>query len=1191
MYLKSIEIQGFKSFANKIVFEFQNGITGIVGPNGSGKSNVADAVRWVLGEQSAKQLRGSKMEDVIFAGTEARKPVGFAYVSITFDNEDHALPVEYNEVTVTRKVFRSGESEYQLNGHSCRLKDITELFYDTGIGKEGYSIIGQGQIDKILSGRPEERRELFDEAAGIVKFKRRKAASIKKLENERENLVRVNDILKELEKQVGPLEKQSEKAKEYLKLKQDLKIRDVNAFLMESDEIRISLKECEEKSLIAANDLKAANEEYDSTKAEYDSLEIQLNEINNSIETTNTLLSNTEIEKQRLDGVINVYAEQIKTIQANSVHYTNRLSDISESIDEKKESLSKLDEEKQSLAESLTSYEEKRAEAKKKHDEILNSIEEINKNIEDYNNKIIDVLSLKTKTTADNQKFQTMLEQKNIRKAELNSIIIQKKSEENLADNSINEFSDQLVKADNKINNLTEQINDVNQGIFTNKNKITELTSIIDKEQTQYHREKSKLESLIAITERYDGYGNSIRKIMELKETNSGILGVIADIIKVEKKYETAIETALGGTIQNIVTDNEKTAKELIAYLKDNKLGRATFLPITSVSGKNTYESEPCMKEKGVIGLACNLVRVDFEYTKLAKYLLGRILVVDNIDNGLAIAKKYKYSLRIVTLEGEQLNPGGSMTGGAFKNASNLLGRRREIEELKKNVADVSKSLNEHKSLTSELRKSVASLREQNDSLNKAMREAQVEKNTIVMNLNSATNRRDEIISSLADINSQIADVEREITEISGNLSNASDSLASLDSINEESKNEIESLNSLLAEKKLEEAAVNDSFDNIKLQFSSLLQKDSFIDENKERINQEIRELKAEADDIQLKMASTNEEISAKNSEILQVKEKIAVSSKQIEDCKTKIETLKEKRNNYTNSHKVFFDKRESISGRISDLDKEVYRLNATKEKLEESLDVLTDYMWDEYELTYSYAIEYKNEEFSSLTAIKKEINTLKSSIRALGDVNVNSIEEYKELNERYQFLKSQHDDLIEAENSLVKIIDELDQGMRVQFQQKFDEIKVEFDKVFKELFGGGHGTIQLVDDEDILECGILIISQPPGKKLQNMMQLSGGEKALTAISLLFAIQNLKPSPFCLLDEIEAALDDSNVARFANYLHKLTRHTQFIVITHRRGSMSAADRLYGITMQEKGVSTLVSVDLIADDLEKEENKK
>ena len=1191
MYLKSIEVQGFKSFANKIVFEFQNGITGIVGPNGSGKSNVADAVRWVLGEQSAKQLRGSKMEDVIFAGTEARKPVGFAYVSITFDNEDHALPVEYNEVTVTRKVFRSGESEYQLNGHSCRLKDITELFYDTGIGKEGYSIIGQGQIDKILSGRPEERRELFDEAAGIVKFKRRKAASIKKLENERENLVRVNDILKELEKQVGPLEKQSEKAKEYLKLKQDLKIRDVNAFLMESDEIRNSLKECEEKSLIAANDLKAANEEYDSTKAEYDSLEIQLNEINNSIETTNTLLSNTEIEKQRLDGVINVYAEQIKTIQANSIHYTNRLSDISKSIDEKNDSLSKLDEEKLSLAESLTSYEEKRAEAKAKHDEILNSIEEINRNIEDYNNKIIDVLSLKTKTTADNQKFQTMLEQKNIRKAELNSIIIQKKSEENLADNSINEFSDQLVKADNKINNLTEQINDVNQGIITNKDKISELTSIIDKEQTQYHREKSKLESLIAITERYDGYGNSIRKIMELKETNSGILGVIADIIKVEKKYETAIETALGGTIQNIVTDNEKTAKELIAYLKENKLGRATFLPITSVSGKNTYESEPCMQEKGVIGLASSLVRVDFEYTKLAKYLLGRILVVDNIDNALAIAKKYKYSLRIVTLEGEQLNPGGSMTGGAFKNASNLLGRRREIEELKKNVSDVSKSLNEHKSLTSELRKTVASLREQNDSLNKAMREAQVEKNTIVMNLNSATNRRDEIISSLKDINSQIADVEREITEISGNLSNASDSLASLDSINEESKNEIESLNSLLAEKKLEEAAVNESFDNIKLQFSSLLQKDSFIDENKERINQEISELKAESDDIQLKMASTNEEISAKNSEILQVKEKIAVSSKQIEDCKTKIEALKEKRNNYTNSHKVFFDKRESISGRISDLDKEVYRLNATKEKLEESLDVLTDYMWDEYELTYSYASEYKNEEFSSLPALKKEINSLKSSIRALGDVNVNSIEEFKEVNERYQFLKSQHDDLIEAENSLVKIIDELDQGMRVQFQQKFDEIKVEFDKVFKELFGGGHGTIQLVDDEDILECGILIISQPPGKKLQNMMQLSGGEKALTAISLLFAIQNLKPSPFCLLDEIEAALDDSNVARFANYLHKLTRHTQFIVITHRRGSMSAADRLYGITMQEKGVSTLVSVDLIADDLEKEENKK
>lgn len=1187
MYLKSIEVQGFKSFANKIVFDFHNGITGIVGPNGSGKSNVADAVRWVLGEQSAKQLRGSKMEDVIFAGTETRKPVGFAYVSITFDNADHALPVDYNEVTVTRKVFRSGESEYQMNGHSCRLKDITELFYDTGIGKEGYSIIGQGQIDKILSGKPEERRELFDEAAGIVKFKRRKAASIKKLESERDNLVRVNDILAELEKQVGPLEKQSEKAKEYLNLKADLKVRDVNAFLLESDQIRNSLKECEEKTAIADNDLNNANAEYESTKSEYESIEIQLNQINNEIDVANTLLNNTEVEKQRLDGVINVYAEQIKTIQANNIHYTGRLSDIDESINSKNTELSKLDSEKESLSENISQYEQQKAAAIEKHDSITAEIDDINHKIEEYNNKIIDVLNEKNKTAADNQKFQTMLEQQNIKKAELNSVIIKTKSDESAVNNTISSLNNSITDVDNRINGITDKITAINNDITTHKNNIAELTSLIDKEQTQYHREKSKLESLVAITERYDGYGNSIRKIMELKETNSGILGVIADIIKVEKRYETAIETALGGSIQNIVTDNENTAKELIAYLKQNKLGRATFLPITSVSGKNTLENEPCMKEQGVVGLACNLVRVDFEYANLAKYLLGRILVVDNIDNALVIARKYRHSLRIVTLEGEQLNPGGSMTGGAFKNASNLLGRRREIEELKVSVAAVSKSYNNHKADVTELRKEVASLREQLEQMNKDMREVQIEKNTLTMNLRQASDKKNEIAQSYTRITSQVAQIENEISEIEKNLNNASGNLASLDSINQESKNEINSLNESLTKKKEEESASSLAIEKIKMDFSSLLQKETFIEENRHRIESEIKELNSEKNEILEKMSGTNDDIESKNAEISDVKNKINIAADQINDCKNKIETLKAKRNEYNDSHKIFFDKREAIASRISDLDKEVYRLNSIKEKLDESLDSLTDYMWNEYELTYSYASELKDDRFDNLSSIKKEISSLKAKIRGLGDVNVNAIEEYKEVNERYQFLKTQHDDLIEAESSLVKIIDELDNGMRVQFQQKFEQIKVEFDKVFKELFGGGRGTIELVEGEDILESGIIIISQPPGKKLQNMMQLSGGEKALTAISLLFAIQNLAPSPFCLLDEIEAALDDSNVSRYANYLHKLTKHTQFIVITHRRGTMSAADRLYGITMQEKGVSALVSVDLIADDLEKE----
>ena len=1188
MYLKSIEVQGFKSFANKIVFDFHNGITGIVGPNGSGKSNVADAVRWVLGEQSAKQLRGSKMEDVIFSGTETRKPVGYAYVSITLDNSDHALAVDYDEVTVTRKVFRSGESEYQMNGHACRLKDITELFYDTGIGKEGYSIIGQGQIDRILSGRPEERRELFDEAAGIVKFKRRKAAAAKKLEHERENLVRVNDILSELEKQVGPLEKQSQKAREYLKLKEDLKVRDVNAFLLESDKIRADLSELGEKIKIAENDLNTANEQYESTRSEYDAIEAQLSSLNNDIELANTLLSNTEVDKQRLEGKANVCAEQIKTIEAGNTHYEGRISDIEGELENKQEDVEKLIFQRDELKEKLSVYQEKQSENDKMHEAVLSELEDISGKIEENQNRIYDILNKKSNINADNQRFKTLLEQLDIKKAEQNSLIIQGKSRESEQENEINGLKSQLSDIDEKISKYSADIEAKNAAVAENKKKIAELSALAEKLQQQYHREKSRMESLAAITEKYDGYGNSIKKIMELKSSNKGIIGVIADIVKVEKKYETAVETALGGTIQNIVTDNENTAKGLIAYLKENKFGRATFLPLSSVSARNTIEKEPCMNENGVIGVASSLVRVSFEYENLIKYLLGRILVVDNIENALVVARKYKHTLRIVTLEGEQLNPGGSMTGGAFKNAGNLLGRRREIEELKAQTAEINGRLNETRENIAQMRKSVASIREQLDGDNKLLREAQLNRNTLQVSLNQAQAKKEEIIASYRGAKSRLESIDAEIASVAEQQSRVSVNLEDLDNSNESSQRELDELSELLDKKKQEEASRLTASEHIKLEFSALLQKESFINENMARLDEEISRLSREKEDIILKQSETEREVQAKKDEIDEVNCQIKKAEAQIADCSEKIAGLKKKREELNSSHSVFFEKREKLNGHISELDKELYRLNSGREKLEENNDKLADYMWSEYELTYSYAAELKNPDMLNLTPLKKEIQALKTEIKKLGDVNVNAIEEYKEVNERYTFLKGQHDDLIEAEKSLTQVIDELDNGMRVQFSQKFEEIKREFDKVFKELFGGGRGTIELVEDEDILEAGIVIISQPPGKKLQNMMQLSGGEKALTAISLLFAIQNLKPSPFCLLDEIEAALDDSNVSRFANYLHKLTEHTQFIVITHRRGTMAAADRLYGITMQEKGVSALVSVDLIADDLDKEE---
>ncbi len=1184
MYLKSIEVQGFKSFANKIVFDFHNGITGIVGPNGSGKSNVADAVRWVLGEQSAKQLRGAKMEDVIFAGTQNRKPVGFAYVAITLDNSDHALPVEYDEVTVSRRVYRSGESEYKINGHSCRLRDVTEMFYDTGIGKEGYSIIGQGQIDKILSGKPDERRELFDEAAGIVKFKRRKSAAIKKLENERSNLVRVNDILSELEKQVGPLKQQSEKAKEYLNYKTDLKKYDVNAFLLETDRIRKETAELNGRLKIVDDDLEDSKSEYDNTKSEYEAAENQLNDINAQIDENSQTVSALELENQKLQGEINVFTEQIKTFNANKQLHSERLLDIEKDKQNKNNSVKELREQYNDLNTELSEYNDKLTAINDTAKALNAEIEGISGQIDNRQNSIYDNLTEQSTIKAENQKFVTMLEQLEIKKSELTSHIIKGKSDESAQKQVIKSLTAELDNAVGKLEDINNSIEESNTSVTQLKAEIAEKNSELDKLTQNYHREKSRLESLINITERYDGYGNSIKKIMELKDSNPGILGVIADIVKVEKQYETAIETALGGTIQNIVTDKESTAKELIGYLKQNKLGRATFLPLNAIHARNTLENEACINEKGVIGVASNLVRVSFEYEGLAKYLLGRILVVDNIDNALLIAKKYKYSLRIVTLEGEQLNPGGSMTGGAFRNSSNLLGRRREIEELKQSVSNTNKQITQEKAAVADLRNQVAKYREALDSYNKLLRETHIRKNTIDVNLKQADLKLSEIIASYGDDIKEQASIDSEILKISESRNQVSGNLNLLDNQNEAARKEIENLGKTLEAKKSEEAAVALKIENLKISHSSIEQKASFINENIERLCKELDNLEEEKTSIQEKIGETKELVSAKQADIELVKNSIEESERKITAIGEKLEDLRAAKEKVNASHKEFFKKREELNEKIILLEKDSMRLHNQYDRLEESYDSLVDYMWNEYELTYSYALELKSDELNNINDIRKQINILKAAIKKLGDVNVNAIEEYKSVSERYEFMKTQHDDMIEAEESLMKVIEELDEGMRTQFTAKFEEIKVEFDKVFKELFGGGRGTIELVEGEDILEAGILIISQPPGKKLQNMMQLSGGEKALTAIALLFAIQNLKPSPFCLLDEIEAALDDSNVGRYANYLHKLTKHTQFIVITHRRGTMSAADRLYGITMQEKGVSTLVSVDLIENDL-------
>lgn len=1185
MYLKSIEVHGFKSFANKIVFDFHNGITGIVGPNGSGKSNVADAVRWVLGEQKVKQLRSSSMQDVIFAGTENRKPVSFAYVAITLDNTDHKLPLDYSEVTVARRVYRSGESEYLINGTQCRLKDVNELFYDTGIGKEGYSIIGQGQIDKILSGRPEERRELFDEAAGIVKFKRRKATAQKKLEDEQQNLVRVNDILSELEGRVIPLERQSEQAKTFLKKKEELKKYDVNLFLMEMSCIEQEMKSVEEKYQIARTQHGNTEKEYEQIRRRYDELEMQIARADTLSGQLQQQMNDAGLNREKLEGRINVLREQIHTVEQNEEHYKSRMDALETDIEKHRQSGEEYSRQKEELDVHRSGIQAEKQQVSNELEELRRTVAECEQTIEEGKNEVISLLNDRASMKGEQQRYNTMQEQANIRRSQLNQQLLTKKSSETDVDRQLAEQEESLIALNEEIAGMEAEKEDIEQKRRKWRQKSEELREKLDEIREQYHKNTSRLESLRNIAERYDGYGNSIRRVMERKSDTPGIHGVVADIIKVEKKYETAIETALGGSIQNIVTEDENTAKKMIAYLKEKRYGRATFLPLTSVSAPDNVPAKRALGEKGVIGMADTLVKTEERYRMIAGYLLGRVLVVDTIDNAIALEKKFHYSLRIVTLEGESMQPGGSMTGGAFRNNSNLLGRNRDIEVLEKKISECKEQAQNVRSRMEDVRTANALLKDDLEELQVRIQAAYLSQNTLRMEVEHIRAEKEQQEASYRGIQDEIRLIIQQDQEISASKEQISLKIRASMQREQEISQENSRLSQVLERENSKAQKVQEKLTQINLEEAQVEQQISFVRENIRRVAEEIRHLQSEQQELKADSANGAREIAGKEQEIETLTKEIAGEKASRDELTRQLADCTKNKEEMSAEHKGFFQKREELSKIMSELDKEIFRLNNQREKLESSGESLTAYMWDEYELTRHAAMDMKSEEFDNAAELKKLVSDVREEIRRLGNVNVNAIEEYKEVSERYNFLHGQHEDLLEAEKTLQNIIKELDEGMRRQFSEKFADIQKEFDKAFKELFGGGKGSLELTEDEDILECGVRIIAQPPGKKLQNMMQLSGGEKALTAIALLFAIQNLKPSPFCLLDEIEAALDDSNVDRFAKYLHKLTRNTQFIIITHRRGTMTAADRLYGITMQEKGISTLVSVNLIEKDLD------
>ena len=1185
MYLKSIEVQGFKSFANKILFSFQHGVTGIVGPNGSGKSNVGDAVRWVLGEQSAKSLRGGNMQDVIFAGTASRKPQGFAYVAITLDNADRALSLDYDEVTVSRRLYRSGESEYRLNGSPCRLKDVNELFMDTGIGQEGYSIIGQGQVEKILSGRPEERRELFDEAAGITKFRKRKAAAEKKLENEHDNLVRVSDILQELSKQVEPLRKQSETAEKYLKLRDEVKALDLNLFLLQSEASRSALQEIEKRAQILADEVARAVGEEEALKRQYESLDRLLEELDAALAAKRDELEARRRESGTVSGRIAVLEEQTRAEQT-------KIEEISARRERSERERSAREEERNSLLERQASIaktaEEAGSRAAKAESERLASeqaVQALEEEVQRRKDAVISLINERADMSSRGARYEAMMQEANIRASKSAQRLLQLKTDFDGLELALQRAEAETSELCEKRDSAGQERAELGKRIAENEKAQSALLSLLRETQKAYQANAARLETLQNFTERYEGFGQSVQRVMGVRDRVRGIYGVVADLISVEKRYEQAIETALGARMQNIVVDNEETAKQLIEFLKKNRYGRATFLP-RSAQNPRPFDAGAVLKEPGVLGIASDLVKTEAEYAVVLQNLIGRDIVVDNIDHAIAISKKYRQSYRLVTLEGDQLNPGGSMTGGAFRNSSNLLSRRREMDELKLAQEKLLHRNESEERELKELRDSLRTLSERFQTLGEEEHTLSISLNTAELSKKSLREKKNELESQLKEIGSERREITTSLESLEMNRGGLQGDLDSIDLRQREEEAEIQKLQSTLEEKRRAHTALLEQQSKTAIEASLAAEQQRHLRENLRRVEEESARIAAESEALIAEREASERSVEARRQSIGEAREALRALEEEQRKLEEALASLETEKSRHNGEQKQRFEKRDEITARRTELEKDLFRVNAQRDKETEQREAQCAYILSEYNLTEEGARQYRDPSLGDMPEAKRSIREKKEAMRALGNVNVNAIEDYKEVSERHSFLSTQCEDLRRAEDALKQVIEELDLGMRKRFSEGFQSIQKAFNQVFRELFGGGKGELRLEEGVDLLEAGIAIIAEPPGKKLQNMMQLSGGEKALTAIALLFAIQNLKPSPFALLDEIEAALDDSNVDRFAQYLKKLAKNTQFIVITHRRGTMVAADRLYGITMQEKGVSALVSVSLIEDQLDK-----
>lgn len=1180
MYLKGIAVQGFKSFADKIDLEFGSGITAIVGPNGSGKSNVSDAVRWVLGEQSAKTLRGSNMQDVIFAGTQKRKPLGFASVTITLDNSAKNFAIDTAEVKVTRRVHRSGESEYLINNAPCRLRDIHELFMDTGLGRDGYSMIGQGKIDEILSSKSEDRRRIFEEAAGISKYKYKKLEAERKLDQTEDNLLRIKDMIVALEEQVGPLEEQSRKARTYLDLRESLKGLDVNIAINNIDRARENIKKGEENLSIAVAQLNDERAKSSRMDAEAEKAEAELSAL---------------MEK------INALTEQMFQLERDSSGARNRIEILNNNIANNDANIARIDEEIAQLNDKIAATEAeiknqseqldiRRAEAKAMSEKIGTieadgakldaEIKTSHENIEEKKSAIAEDLGKISELRAQKHSMEMLAENFDQRKANIKT-----EQEEKLALKESETAAIAELQAKLEANNADkakqrQELDKLKKEYFEITDRLTKIKEEQNAVASQFNEKQSRKNALEDLEKGYEGYFRGVKEI--LNQNFKGVHGVVSKIIKVDSEYAVAIEIALGNAVQHIIVDTEEDAKKCIAYLKSSNVGRATFLPVATISG-NVLEREP-KGEKGYLGLACDLIEYDDKYDGIFTQLLGKTAIVDNIDNAVSIARKCGYKFKIVTLAGEVVNAGGSITGGSISQNQKLLSRAKDIERLKQELAELEKTIDKNEDVIDEANGKIRVIAQKKQVCDDAVAECNhedVRLNAALEQKNIALEELEKTIAALLDESGNI------LKEIDG-IAEKSQQFGEQISVFEKN---IESARKELTEAELAYIALENKKDESaraitegKIDFSNICKDMELIGERIEAMKSNIAAHEAEKVNKDGEKTAIAENTEAIRAEIAEAQEAAASTADGSGQIAEQIAENKEKYENDSAALKLLQKKSKEQSEIIYTVQQEISRIENKNSRHEMESEQAISRLWEDYELTYSTALEYKRADINLVEAAK-EAASLKSRIKALGNINIDAIDEYKAVKEKYDFMSEQKSDLDQSKAKLENIIAEMQAEMTVRFKECFAQIKEKYDTVFKELFGGGTAKLALSDPNDVLESGIEIEVQPPGKKLQSLLLLSGGERAFAAIALLFAVLEVRPTPFCILDEVEAALDDVNVYRFADYVKKYSKKSQFIVVTHRRGTMEAADIMYGVTMQEKGVSKVLKLQI--KDLEEE----